>query len=50
MMNEELIKKVVAVLDEKWGNEDWKKLTEEEKLRIVGEYIGESGLLNGSVQ
>ena len=49
MMNEEL-KKVVAVLDEKWGNEDWKKLTEEEKLRIVGEYIGESGLLNGSVQ
>lgn len=49
-MNEELIKKVVAVIDEKWGNEDWKKLTEEEKLRIVGEYIGESGLLNGSVQ
>lgn len=49
-MNEELIKKVVAILDEKWGNEDWKKLTKEEKLRIVGEHIDESGLLNGNVQ
>lgn len=49
-MNEELIKKVVAVLNERWGNEDWKKLTEEEKLRIVGEYLNEDGELNGIVQ
>ncbi len=49
-MNEELIKKVVAVLNERWGNEDWKKLTEEEKLRIVCEYLNEDGELNGIVQ
>ena len=49
-MNEELIKKVVAVLNERWGNEDWKELTEEEKLRIVGEYLNEDDELNGIVQ
>ncbi len=49
-MNEELIKKVVAILDEKWGNEDWKKLSEAEKTRIVGEFIEEDGLLNKIVQ
>ena len=49
-MNEELIKKVVAVLNERWGNEDWKKLTEEEKLRFVGEYLNEDNELNGIVQ
>ena len=49
-MNEELIKKVVALLNEQWGNEDWKNLTEEEKLRIVKEYIDENGLLIDSVQ
>lgn len=49
-MNEELIKKVVALLNEQWGNEDWKNLTEEEKLRIVKEYIDENNLLNGIVQ
>ena len=48
-MNEELIKKVVAILDEKWGNEDWKKLSDDEKTKIVGEYI-KDGLLNESVQ
>lgn len=48
-MNEELIKKVVAILDEKWGNEDWKKLSDDEKMEIVGEYI-KDGLLNESVQ
>jgi len=45
MMSEELIKKVVAILDEQWGNEDWKSLTEEEKIRLVKEQ-----LLNNSVQ
>ena len=45
MMNEELIKKVVAILDEQWGNEDWKKLSEAEKIRLVKEQ-----LLNNSVQ
>ncbi len=49
-MNEELIKKVVAMLNEQWGNEDWKNLTEEEKLRIVSEHIDENNLLNNSVQ
>lgn len=49
-MKEELIKKVIAMLNEQWGNEDWKNLAEEEKLRIVEEFIGESGLLNGNVQ
>ena len=49
-MNEELIKKVVAILDEKWGNEDWKKLSEAEKIRIVGEFIEENDLLNKIVQ
>jgi len=49
-MNEELIKKVVAILNEQWGNEEWKNLTEEEKLRTVKEYIDESNLLNGIVQ
>lgn len=49
-MNEELIKKVVAVLNERWGNEDWKELTEEEKLRFVGEYLNEDDELNGIVQ
>lgn len=49
-MNEELIKKVVALLNEQWGNEEWKNLTEEEKLRTVKEYIDESNLLNGIVQ
>lgn len=48
-MNEELIKKVVAILDEKWGNEDWKKLSDDEKTEIVGEYI-KDGLLNESAQ
>ena len=43
-MNEELIKKVAAILDERWGNEDWKRLTEEDKLRAVREFIGENGL------
>lgn len=49
-MKEELIKKVVAIIDEKCGDEGWKNLAEEEKLRIVEEFIGESGLLNGNVQ
>jgi len=49
-MNEELIKKVVALLNEQCGNEDWKNLTEEEKLRIVKEHIDENNLLNGIVQ
>lgn len=49
-MKEELIKKVVALLNEQWGNEVWKNLTEEEKLQIVKEYIDENGLLNGIVQ
>ena len=49
-MNEELIKKVVSLLNEQWGNEDWKKLTEEEKLRIVRESIDEEDLLNKIVQ
>lgn len=49
-MNEELIKKVVAMLNEKWGNEDWKILSEEEKLSIVKEFIGENDLLNKIVQ
>ena len=44
-MNEELINKVVAALDELWGNEDWKKLPEEEKIRLVKEQ-----LLNETVQ
>lgn len=44
-MNEELINKVVAALDERWGNEDWKKLSAAEKTRLVKEQ-----LLNGSVQ
>lgn len=49
-MNEELIKKVVAMLNEKWGNEDWKILSEEEKLSIVKEFIDENDLLNKTVQ
>lgn len=49
-MNEELIKKVVALLNEQWDNENWKNLTEEEKIRIVGEFIEEDGLLNKIVQ
>lgn len=44
-MNEELINKVVAALDERWGNEDWKRLPEAEKARLVKEQ-----LLNGTVQ
>lgn len=44
-MNEELINKVVAALDEQWGNEDWKKLPEAEKIRLVKEQ-----LLNETVQ
>lgn len=49
-MNEELIKKVVAILDEKWGNEDWKRLSVAEKTRIVGESIDEDDLLDEIVQ
>ena len=44
-MNEELINKVVAILDEQWGNEDWKKLSAAEKIRLVKEQ-----LLNKTVQ
>ena len=44
-MNEELIDKVVAILDEQWGNEDWKKLSAAEKFRLVKEQ-----LLNKNVQ
>lgn len=49
-MNEELIKKVVAILDEQCGNEDWKKLSGEEKTRIVRESIDEEDILNKIVQ
>lgn len=49
-MNEELIKKVVALLNEKWGNEEWKILSEEEKLSIVKEFIDKNDLLNKTVQ
>ena len=49
-MNEEIIKRVVADLNEKWGNEDWKTLSEEEKTRIVREFIEENDVLNGTVQ
>lgn len=41
-MNKELIKKVVAILDEQWGNKDWKNLSEEEKLRIVEQQLNET--------
>ena len=49
-MNEELIKKVVAILNEKWGNEDWKNLTDEDKMRIVGEFISENNMTENAIQ
>lgn len=48
-MNEELIKKVVAILNEKWGNEDWKNLTDEDKMRIVGEFISENNMTDNAI-
>ena len=44
-MNEELINKIIEVLDSSWGNEDWKKLSAAEKIRLVKEQ-----LLNENVQ
>ena len=44
-MNEELINKIIEVLDTSWGNEDWKKLSASEKIRLVKEQ-----LLNENVQ
>ena len=41
-MNEELINKVVAILDEQWGNEDWKELSTEEKIQLVKEQLNEN--------
>lgn len=41
-MNEELINKIVAILNEKWGNEDWNGLSEEEKIRIVEQQLNET--------
>lgn len=49
-MNEELIKKVVAILNEKWGNEDWKNLTDEDKMRIVWEFISENNMTENAIQ
>ena len=41
-MNEELIKKVVALLNEQWGNEEWKNLSEAEKTRLVEEQLNKT--------
>ena len=48
-MNEELIDKIIAILNER-GSHDWNRLSVEEKKRIVKDYILTDDALNDFVQ